>query len=77
MTLRCDKCGTVYGHREDHKCVVVHAAPMVVHDEAMVVHTPDMVVHSGSSRHGAYADMDARREYRREWMRARRARGEA
>ena len=36
----------------------------------LVVHKNNKVVHKGSSRHGCYADMTKRREYRREWMRA-------
>lgn len=49
-----------------------------------VVHKPKMVVHidssqavgssqDGSSRHGVYKDKEARKAYRREWMRKRRA----
>ena len=44
---------------------VVHA-PKVVHT---VVHTEA----KGSSRHGKYADAEARKEYRREWMKKKRA----
>lgn len=44
-------------------CVVVHA-PMVVHAEA------EAVVHS---RHGVYADAEARKAYQRQWMRKDRA----
>jgi hypothetical protein len=47
--------------------LVVHEPPMVVHNEPVVVHK---VVHS---RHGRYADPQARKAYRRDWMRAKRA----
>lgn len=39
----------------------------------MVVHADPVVVHGGSSRHGKYRDEEGRREYRRNWMRAKRA----
>ena len=45
---------------------------------AVVVHAEELVVHKatdGSSRHGRYKDLEARRSYRREWMRKRRQRG--
>ena len=61
----CPGCGERYFPklaRKHESCVVVHA-PVVVHAEpAVVVHT----------RHGKYADLEARRKYRREWMRLRR-----
>lgn len=48
--------------------------------EAVVVHTPEVVVHAtpvantdGSSRHGVYADPEARKVYRREWAKRSRA----
>lgn len=51
------------------------ARVLVVHKPAVVVHSPELVVHNGSSqnRHGKYADAEARRAYRREWMRRKRA----
>lgn len=45
----------------------------VVHAPNEVVHTEPAVVHA--SKHGVYADPEKRREYRRDWMRAKRAAG--
>ena len=71
MTLRCDTCGTVYNHREDHKCAAVDKAPRVVHGE-LVVHAPGS---PQGTRHGMYRDAEARREYKRLWARAKRLEG--
>jgi hypothetical protein len=49
-----------------HRCIAV------VHSGSSL---PDKVVHKetlGSSRHGKYADPEARKRYRREWMRKKR-----
>jgi hypothetical protein len=40
--------------------------------DPVVVHA-NKVVHKGSSRHGKYADAEKRKEYRRVWMRKKRA----
>lgn len=59
-----------------HKPLVVHKKPEVVHIKAeVVVHKPDD--EAAESRHGKYADIDARRRYRREWMAAKRAAAKA
>jgi hypothetical protein len=73
--MKCRACG--FDHASLERCEVaarkrvVHA-PMVVHAEGpRVVHGP----RGGEkgTRHGKYADPEARRKYRREWMvRARR-----
>ena len=64
-----------YGNLVTHQAtptVVVHTEPVVVHKpESVVVHTDAVVVHK--SRHGAYKDQEARKAYKREWMRANRA----
>lgn len=46
---------------------VVHAPAVVVHAEAAKVIQPQ------STRHGKYADAEARRLYRRDWMARKRA----
>lgn len=43
----------------------------------LVVHAGSGSSRSGSSRHGKYADVEARKAYRREWMRQRRERASA
>ncbi len=66
--------------RTDHlftgwKCLGARIASDQATALATSVHK--MVVHSGSpqdsSRHGKYADLEARKAYKREWMRKRRA----
>ena len=56
------------------------APPAVVHKLALVVHAPLAVVHapdgSPPSKHGRYADLAARKAYKRDWMRRKRASGE-
>jgi hypothetical protein len=48
----------------------------VVNKEGVVVHkVVQVVVQDGSSRHGKYADAEKRKAYRREWMKAHKARG--
>lgn len=44
---------------------------VVVHREVVVHAKPGLVVHK--SRHGVYADLEARRKYKREWMARKRA----
>jgi hypothetical protein len=51
---------------------VVHRPESVVHTTESVVHAPTPVVHTPR-----YRDMDARRAYRREWMRKRRQAGKS
>lgn len=53
-----------------------------MHEDCLVVHQPDVVVHKAvdgkdlvvHTRHGKYKDLEARKAYRRDWMRDRRAR---
>jgi hypothetical protein len=48
---------------------------MKLYSTELVVHTDTVVVHkhtNGSSRHGKYADIEGRKEYRRNWMRKKR-----
>lgn len=50
-------------------------AALVVHSSVQPAEIAPAVVHA--SRHGKYADAEKRKAYRREWMRAKRARQEA
>lgn len=62
--MQCPGCGARYFPalaRKHAGCVVVHA-PLVVHESAV------LVVHA-ESRHGKYADAEARKKYRRDWAR--------
>lgn len=47
---------------------VTNSPALVVHE---VVHIDNVVVHK--SKHGKYADKEKRREYRRNWMKGKRA----
>lgn len=49
--------------------VVLNDAPDT---QVLVVHK-NKVVHKGSTRHGKYKDVEARKEYKRDWMRKNRA----
>lgn len=76
----CVGCRKVYlgGLEWKHRgCVVVHAPEIGSSQAASGSSQPSqMVVHKaggGSSRHGVYASPEKRREYRRLWMRAKRA----
>lgn len=73
--MLCKACGFP-AHGLD-RCEVAarkRAMAKVVHEpkcEFSVVHGAETVVHAevaGSSRHGKYADAEARKKYRREWM---------
>ena len=83
---KCRVCGIV---EWNHVCggPVVHADPVVVHSPKIsspepdsssqaVVHASEPVVHGGVVVRGEsrYRDVEKRREYRREWMRKKRAR---
>ena len=48
---------------------VANIEPAVVHSNV----TGSSLANTGSSRHGKYADVEARKAYRKEWMRKRRA----
>lgn len=51
----------------------LEAKPNVVHGPKLVVHAePDAVVHKGKRGEARYRDPEARKEYRREWMRRKR-----
>lgn len=71
----CRVCGAKHYAAEPH----VFAKEVVVHSKSLVVHKPAMVVHTSqdgspqTTRHGKYVNMDKRRAYKREWMRAKRA----
>lgn len=58
--------------RARHEAPELRASPAPV--RRPVIHVPVGRSERGSSRHGIYADIDRRRAYRREWMRAWRAR---
>ena len=62
--LSCSRAARV--RESEVKRELPKPAEMVVHTDPSVVHkAPD-----GSSRHGVYKDHEARKAYRREWMRA-------
>ena len=58
-------------HVERWGCGSSQPAELVVHAEIGSSQAAPLVVHA-KSRHGVYADLDARRKYRREWMRRKR-----
>ena len=77
----CRLCNTKHWSNEDHVLpdlpvkpvnkpvkTVVTPVNKVVHG---VVHMDNVVVHK--SKHGQYADKEKRREYRRNWMKGKRA----
>ena len=78
MSGKCFACGVVHDWQlpcpEPVHTVVHKPDPVVVHAPKMVVHTAE-VVHATDpgSRHGKYADPEARKAYRKEWLRKRRA----
>jgi hypothetical protein len=67
--MTCPYCNQP--HAASYKCNARYEG--VVHKGSSQL---DKVVHKetlGSSRHGKYADPEARKKYRREWMRKKRA----
>ena len=80
MAELCGKCGSDMAlvgrmHRCRPRPMVSEA--VVVHAPKVVVHSPDVVVHKtehgGSRGADRHRDTEARREYRRQWMKRRRA----
>lgn len=78
--MKCRACGHAHdpmltcgrAARLRATAVVVHAAIEAVVHSSVVVHADGpVVVHR--SRHGKHIDCDARKAYRRDWMRAKRA----
>lgn len=65
LTYRCN-CGleVLKAQRWVHERTCGSSQGLVVHE------SPQLVVHT---KHGKYADLEARRAYRREWMRKKRA----
>lgn len=67
--MPCRACGL--DHAPTMRCEVAKRLAAVVHKDEVVVHevvhAEPVVVHG--SRHGVYKDAEARKAYRKEWMR--------
>lgn len=68
---KCRLCGHEHWNSEAH-----HFGDVVVHKPEKVVHAKPVVVHK-ESKHGRYADAEKRRQYRRGWMKRKRAEARA
>ena len=70
----CKACGQIHSAllscSRAARLAARNAPPVVVHTAPVVVHAPDG---SPQSRHGVYADPAARKAYKRDWMRRKRA----